>query len=129
VRLARNCPTHLASKTIAIKHKGTGFLGNRSGKSRLGFWCLQEVLTRLEFTAVVVRQDLVTLFGTQFSNPSGPFGLIVSNRPQFFRVHDATDVRQEVPSQFCLRTQSHLLLSAHGQARLSLGLAAAWRAV
>lgn len=128
VCLSRHGAAHLASETIAIQHKGSGFFGDSSGKSWLGLWRFQKVLTGFEFTSVVVRQDLVTLFGSQFTNSSRPFGLILGDNAQFVGVHDPTDVVQEMRSQLGFGSTFDFGIIAHGQARLSLVLAAAWSA-
>lgn len=49
--------THLARKAVAIQNISAGFFGNFTGKSRLWFRCFQQILARLQVSAVIVGED------------------------------------------------------------------------
>ena len=69
----RFSPADLAGVAVALQNVGAGSLGDVTGEGRDTLVSLKQVLSRLQVSAVSVREDLVALFVAKFSQATRPF--------------------------------------------------------
>lgn len=104
MRFACNCTAHLAGKAVAIKDISTRLFRNLACEGWLWFWGFEQVLTRLKVCTVIVGQDEVSLFGTQFTNTACPFTNTACNRAQRVSFQYFTNMSEKKCTQFAACT-------------------------